>query len=155
MIHESYHALQAQEAGRGFGPFSPFLILYFAAGAANRFRYRGHPMEEGAYGLAGRRRSRFESSFGHWEADHAALERDCGCMAAESSGLRFWHDLRCSTPLGRWLVPLWLVLWTGAAGLAWLGRLLVEAGGGCVAGALRLAGAGASRIRRALGAAEI
>ncbi|HEY4588602.1 MAG TPA: hypothetical protein VII86_05220, partial [Thermoanaerobaculia bacterium] len=33
LLHEAYHALQAQEAGWGLGPFRPFLLLYFAAGA--------------------------------------------------------------------------------------------------------------------------
>jgi hypothetical protein len=48
LVHEAYHALQAQEAGRGLGPFRPYLVLYFAFGAANGFRYQGHPMETGA-----------------------------------------------------------------------------------------------------------
>jgi len=43
---------QAQEVPRGFGPFRPYVLLYFAQGAANGFRYHGHPMENGAYDVA-------------------------------------------------------------------------------------------------------
>ena len=49
--HVSNHRVKAS-----LGPFRPFLLLYFACGAANRFRYQGHPMEEDAYVLAGRPR---------------------------------------------------------------------------------------------------
>lgn len=138
LLHEAYHALQVQEAGWGLGPFRPFLLLYFAAGAANRFRYRGHPMEEAAYGLVGRRRSRFESTFGWTLPDAAAVEP----LAVPASGLRFWRDLARSLPsaLPRWLapplLPLWLLLWAGAAALVWLARLLVEGLGALAAGLL-------------------
>ncbi len=95
LAHEAYHALQVQEAGWGWGPFRPFLVLYLACAAANRFRYRGHPMEEDAYVLAGNRRSRFETTFAATEA--AAIERDSAGLAADlvttSSGLRFWRTL--------------------------------------------------------------
>jgi hypothetical protein len=141
LLHEAYHALQAQEAGWGLGPFRPFLALYFACGAANGFRYQGHPLEGDAYVLAGRRRSRFESAF-------AGVERpDPGAailaeLATASSGVRSWPALARSLPpaLPRWLalqlLPLWLLLWAGAAALVWLGRLLVEGLGALAAGLL-------------------
>ena len=154
LVHEAYHALQAQESGWLWGPFQPFLLLYFAAGAANRFRYRGHPMEEAAYCLAGRPGSRFESTFAAWQDDFAALEERCGHLAAPASGLRFWRDLARSTPFVRrlaaaeplpvlaaaLLLPLpvaaWLLLWSAATALAWLARLLFEGAGALVAGVL-------------------
>jgi hypothetical protein len=140
LVHEAYHALQAQEAGWGCGPLRPFLMLYFACGAANGFRYAGHPMENDAYGLAGRRWSRFETAFaGGGRIDAAAVAR--AGLVTPSSGLRFWRLFPSSVPLARWLLPLWLLAWTGAVALVWLGRLLVE-GGGAAASAL-LGGIGA------------
>jgi hypothetical protein len=137
LIHEAYHALQAQESGRGLGPFHPFLVLYFAASAANGFRYRGHPMEEAAYRLAGRRHSLFESTFPDWQGDFAILEEPCRGLAAPESGLRFWRDLARSAPLGgRLPVALWLLLWSGAVAVVWLGWLLVVGVGAVAAGAL-------------------
>lgn len=160
LAHEAYHALQAQEAGWGLGPFRPFLMLYLACAAANRFRYRGHPMEEDAYVLAGNRHSRFETLFA--AADPETLERDsaglaaglAADLAATSSELRFWRKLAASTPVARrcfvpesrwlWLlgalgavpVAVWLLLWILATGLVWLARLLVESVGAAVAGLL-------------------
>jgi hypothetical protein len=139
LLHEAYHALQAQESGWGLGPFRPFLALYFACGAANGFRYRGHPLEEDAYGLAGRRRSRFESAFAGMERpDPEATILDE--LATASSGVRSWPALARSLPLPRWLalplLPLWLLLWAGAAALVWLARLLVEGLGVMAAGVL-------------------
>jgi hypothetical protein len=166
LVHEAYHALQAQESGWGFGPLRPFLVLYFACGAANLFRYHGHPMEEDAYRLAGRRRSRFESTFG--SVDAAGVERESASLAALSSGLRFWRQLAASTPLvkrfltpdarrawavallGSPLVASWLLLWTGAAALVWLARLLVEGGGALIAGSLWGGGYLLSSIERML-----
>lgn len=160
LLHEACHALQAQEAGWGLGPFRPFLLLYFGAGAANRFRYQGHPMEEAAYRLAGRRHSRFESSFPDWQGDLAVLAAPCHDLAAPTSGLRFWRDLARSVPFVRQLavaepilpavaalvlplpVAAWLLVWSVAVALAWLGWLLVAG-----------AGAGAVAILWALGAA--
>ncbi len=160
LLHEAYHALQAQEAGWGLGPFRPFLLLYFAAGAANRFRYRGHPMEEAAYLLAGRRHSRFESAFPDWRGDLTVLEAPCRGLAVPASGLRFWRDLARSVPFVRRLaaaepIPLgvaalvlplpvaaWLLVWSVAVALAWLGWLLVVG-----------IGAGAVAVVWALGAA--
>ncbi len=154
LIHEAYHALQAQECGRSWGPFQPFLILYFAAGAANRFRYRGHPMEEAAYRLAGRPGSRFESTFAAWRADFAALDEPCCDLAAPASGLRFWRDFARSIPVVRRLaaaeplpfaiaalilplpVAVWLLGWSAVAVLAWLARLLFEGTGALIAGVL-------------------
>lgn len=155
LVHEAYHALQVQESGWGFGPFRPFLALYFACGAANGFRYRGHPMEEDAYEVAGSRRSRFETTFAAALPAAETVERECECLAAPSSGLRFWRKLAGSTPLVRrfatpkarrvWMVALlgsppvalWLLVWMGAASLVWVARLLVEAGGALAAGTLR------------------
>lgn len=141
LLHEAYHALQAQEAGWGLGPFRPFLALYFACGAANGFRYKGHPLEEDAYVLAGRRHSRFESAFarvGRPDPEAAILAE----LAAASSGVRSWPALARSLPLAlpRWLapplLPLWLLLWAGAAALVWLARLLVEGIGAALTGVL-------------------
>lgn len=152
LAHEAYHALQVQEAGWGLGPFRPFLTLYLACAAANRFRYRGHPMEEEAYVLAGNRHSRFETTFA--TADAAAIEAGSGGLAAASSELRFWRKLAASTPVAcrcfaresRWLwllgtlgaapVGIWLLFWSLATGLVWLARLLVESVGAAVAGLL-------------------
>ena len=150
LAHEAYHALQAQEAGWGLGPFRPFLTLYLACAAANGFRYRGHPMEEDAYLLAGHRRSRFETTFA--AAAPEVIERDSGGLAAASSELRFWRKLAASTPVAcrcyghetRWLwllgalgalpVGVWLFFWVLATGLVWTARLLVESVGAAVAG---------------------
>lgn len=152
LAHEAYHALQAQEAGWGWGPFRPFLMLYLACAAANGFRYRGHPMEEDAYALAGHRRSQFETTFA--AAHPEVIERDSAGLAATSSQLRFWRKLAASTPVAcrcfagetRWLwllgplgappVGIWLLLWALATGLVWLARLLVESVGAAVAGIL-------------------
>jgi hypothetical protein len=157
LVHEACHALQAQEAGWGFGPFRPFLVLYFAASAANGFRYRDHPMEVDAYDLAGRPWSRFETAFaGAVRIEAAAIE--LAGLATPASGLRFWRGLASSLPRGlafapRFLVlpllPVWLLLWTGAAALVWLARLLVEGTGAAVASLLWGAGALVSGLARA------
>jgi hypothetical protein len=157
LLHEAYHALQTQDAGWGLGPFRPFLVLYFAAGAANRFRYEGHPMEEVAYRLAGCPRSRFESAFPDWKGDLAALEGPCRDLAMPASGLRFWRDLARSVPFVRRLVgegpvspvaalllplpmAIWLATWSLALALAWLGWLLLAGLGAGAAAALWLLG---------------
>jgi len=164
LAHEAYHALQAQEAGWGWGPLRPFLVLYLACSAANGFRYRGHPMEEDAYRLAGYRRSRFESTFS--AADCAAMEQGSAALAAASSDLRFWRKLAASTPLvKRFVAPearrlwplallgfppvaLWLLVWGVAASILWIARLLVEAGGAAAAGLLWVGGLLLSSIAR-------
>jgi hypothetical protein len=130
LIHEGYHALQAQEAGWGFGPFRPYLVLYFACGAANGFRYHGHPMETGAFDLAGHPRSRFETAFAGTGAVEAAAIEGAG-LATSSSGVRFWRGLADSLAfappfLALPLLPLWLLAWSGAVCLVWTARLLVE-----------------------------
>ncbi|HEY2289060.1 MAG TPA: hypothetical protein VGM86_00040 [Thermoanaerobaculia bacterium] len=141
LLHEAYHALQAQEAGWGLGPFRPFLALYFACGAANGFRYEGHPLEDDAYGLAGRRHSRFELAFAGGERPDPGAALLAG-LATASSGVRSWPALARSLPLAppRWLalplLPLWLLLWAGAAAIVWLARLLVEGLGALAAGLL-------------------
>lgn len=147
VVHEAYHALQVQDSRWGIGPLRPFIVLYFACGAANGFRYRGHPMEDDAYALAGRRRSPFECA-----ACFEPCERVAERLAIPVSGLRFWGKLARSTPgVGRFLKPgasrlwllvplafplvtVWLLLWSGAAALAWLARLLVETAGAVAAG---------------------
>ena len=152
LAHEAYHALQVQESRWGAGPLRPFLVLYFACGAANRFRYKGHPLEEDAYRLVGRRRSPFESALA--TADVAAIERECGRFATPSCELRFWNKLAASTPVVKRLVstetprfwrlallgflPIsaWLLVWGLAASLVWLARLLVESVGAASAGLL-------------------
>lgn len=165
LVHEACHALQAQESGWLWGPFQPFLILYFAAGAANRFRYRGHPMEEAAYRLAGRSGSRFESTFGPWRDDFAALEERCCHLATPASGVRFWRDLARSTPFVRGLaaaeplpftsaallllpVAAWLLLWSGAVAVAWLALLAFEGAGALAAGTLWALGTCVSVLSR-------
>ena len=141
LLHEAYHALQAQEAGWGWGPLRPFLALYFACGAANGFRYRGHPLEEDAYLLAGRRHSRFESAFAGLGPPDPGAALLAG-LATTASGLRTWPALARSLPFAtpRWLalplLPFWLILWAGAAALIWPARLLVEGTGALAAGLL-------------------
>ena len=150
LLHEAYHALQAQEAGWGLGPFRPFLMLYFACGAANRFQYKGHPLEEDAYRLAGRPRSRFETTFAAAPPDLAEVER----LAARSSDLQLWRKLAVSTPLARRcvgedarrlrafavlgspLIALWLLAWALSVSLVWLARLLFEGIGAAITGVL-------------------
>jgi hypothetical protein len=153
LVHEAYHALQAQELGWGFGPLRPFLVLYFAHGAANRFRYHGHPMEEDAFQLAGRHWSRFEAACASLSpAEAMAIER--AGLATPSSGLRFWRGLARSLPfapppvLALPLLPFWLLVWTGAAALVWIARLLVEGAGATVAALLWGGGALASSLSR-------
>jgi hypothetical protein len=161
LVHEGYHALQVQESRWGFGPFRPFLALYFACGAANGFRYRGHPMEMDAYGLAGNRRSPFEAAVLAAEEGCSALDC-CAPLATPTSGLRFWEKLARSTPLaGRLLgrrplvllaspwIGLWLGVWFLAVALAWLARVLVEAAGALLAGTLWGIGAAVSSVERA------
>lgn len=141
LLHEAYHALQLQEAGPGLGLLRPFLVLYLACAAGNRFRYAGHPMEDDAYGLAGDRYSRFESLFHGKEI----TAEECGCLATPASGLRFWERLAESAPgrLPRFLrVPwagLWLLLWTVIVALLALAKGLVEGIGALVLAVLRAA----------------
>lgn len=128
LLHEAYHALQLQEAGPGIGLLRPFLVLYLACAAGNRFRYGGHPMEDDAYGLAGDRASRFESLFHGKEV----TPEGCDCLATPASGLRFWERLAESAPgrLPRLLrVPwaaLWLLLWTAIVAVLALAKGVVE-----------------------------
>lgn len=139
LLHEAYHALQIQEAGPGIGLLRPFLVLYLACAAGNRFRYAGHPMEDDAYGLAGDRESRFESMFHGKEI----TAEECGCLATPASGLRFWERLARSAPgrLPRFLrVPwagIWLLLWTVITALLALAKGLVEGIGALVLAVLR------------------
>lgn len=163
VVHEAYHALQVQESRWGIGPLRPFIVLYFACGAANGFRYHGHPMEDDAYALAGQRWSRFERA-AHIAPPLRVAER----LAVPASGLRFWAKLFRSTPVvGLFLRPgarrprlwlfvslaffpvlLWLLFWSGAAAVVWLARLLVEAAGAVAAGTLWTVGAALSPFDR-------
>jgi len=153
LVHEAYHALQAQECGWGLGPLRPFLLLYFAHGAANRFRYHGHPMEEEAFELAGRRRSRFETAFAA-EPPHPEVVAREG-LATAASGPRFWPGLARSLPLApRFLalplLPFWLLFWAGAVSLVWTARLFVEGAGAFAAAFLWGSGALVSKIEKSL-----
>jgi hypothetical protein len=132
LVHESFHALQMQEAGPGLGLVRPFLILYLACAARNGFLYRGHPMETDAYAVAGLHGSRFE------RAVAAGVEPE----PVASSGLRFWRKLAASTPGGRLLAPFWLLAWTGAAAVLWAARLAVEGLGALAAAGLWGVGSG-------------
>ena len=62
LAHEAVHALQAQRSfgGVSVGPWRPFVSLYLACWAGNRFRYLGHPMELEAYYFAGQRGALFD-----------------------------------------------------------------------------------------------
>ena len=128
LLHEAYHALQLQEAGPGIGLLRPFLVLYLACAAGNRFRYAGHPMEDDAYRLAGDRESLFESLFHGKEVSHEG----CECLATPGSGLRFWERLAESAPgrLPRFFqlpwAAIWLALWTVAVAVLALAKGLVE-----------------------------
>ena len=128
LLHEAYHALQLQQAGPGIGLLRPFLVLYLACAAGNRFRYAGHPMENDAYRLAGDRESLFESLFHGKEVSHEA----CECLATPGSGLRFWQRLIESAPgrLPRFFqlpwAAIWLALWTAAVAVLALAKGLVE-----------------------------
>ncbi|HSN87967.1 MAG TPA: hypothetical protein VL025_14505 [Thermoanaerobaculia bacterium] len=155
ILHEAFHALQLQEAGPGLGLLRPFVILYLAIAAGNRFRYAGHPLEDDAYCLAGDWESRFESSFQGLEV----TEEGCACLATSASGLRFWTRLADSVPgwrrvaagrlpraartallglLSPWVAG-WLLLWTAV--IAFLGLLkgLVEGIGAVAVAVLRMA----------------
>lgn len=141
LLHEAYHALQIQDAGPGIGLLRPFLVLYLACAAGNRFRYAGHPMEDDAYRVAGDRESLFESLF-HGKAVTA---EGCECLATPASGLRFWERLAESAP-GRlprlFRIPwagIWLLLWIVVVALLALAKGLVEGGGGLVLAVLRAA----------------
>jgi hypothetical protein len=131
LLHEAYHALQLQEAGPGIGLLRPFLVLYLACAAGNRFRYAGHPMEDDAYRVAGDRESLFEAMFHGKEISHEG----CECLATPESGLRFWVRLAESAPgrLPRFLrIPwagIWLLFWTAAVAVLALAKGLVEGTG--------------------------
>jgi hypothetical protein len=134
LAHEAFHALQMQETGWGIGLIRPFIILYLACAAGNGFRYAGHPMENDAYCMAGRRDSLFE--------------RTCRCggapeeIAVGTSGVAFWRLLAASIP-GGWFVPwtfVWLLAWTGAAAMLWVLWLATVGVGGLAAGLLWVAG---------------
>lgn len=133
LAHEAFHALQMQEAGPGLGLVRPFIVLYLACAAGNRFLYHGHPMEDDAYCVAGRRGSLFE--------------RTCACggaieeIAVRTSGLAFWRRLAASAPGGFLVAPAWLLAWTGAAALLWMAWLATVGAGAAAAGAVWLSGA--------------
>lgn len=147
LLHESYHALQIQEAGPGLGFLRPFMILYLACAAGNGFRYAGHPLEDDAYEVAGDIGSRFESTFRKGGAE--IVPEACECVATPSSGLAFWRRLAESTPgwrrAGRWLrilmapwVALWLLFWISAVAILATVKGLVEMLGAMAVGGLWL-----------------
>jgi hypothetical protein len=140
LAHEAFHALQMQEAGPGLGLVRPFIVLYLACAAGNGFLYRGHPMEDDAYCVAGRRGSLFE--------------RTCACggaldeIAVRTSGLGFWRRLAASAPGGPVGAPFWLLAWTGAAALLWVAWLATVGAGALAAGAVWLSGTFLCWIKR-------
>ena len=144
LLHEAYHALQLQEAGPGIGLLRPFLVIYLACAAGNRFRYAGHPMEDDAYRLAGDRESLFESMF-HGRPGKEVSPEGCECLATPASGLQFWKRLAESAPGGRrlpWLVrvpwaALWLLLWTAIVAVLALAKGVVEGVGAALVLLLR------------------
>ena len=133
LAHEAFHALQMQEAGPGLGLVRPFIILYLACAAGNDFLYRGHPMEDDAYRVAGRRGSLFASTCACGGAAEEA--------AVQTSGLAFWRRLAASAPGEAFGTPVWLLAWTGAAALLWLAWLATVGAGVLTAGAVWLSGA--------------
>ncbi len=142
LAHEAFHALQMQEAGPGLGLVRPFIILYLACAAGNRFLYHGHPMEDDAYCVAGRPGSRFETTC----ARGGAVEE----IAVLTTGLAFWRRLAASAPGGRPFALVWLLAWTGAAALLWVAWLLTVGAGSLAAGAVWLSGTVLSWIERIL-----
>jgi len=153
ILHESFHALQIQEAGPGLGLARPFVILYLACSAGTGFRYPLHPLEIDAYRLAGRWSSAFESAFRH----RIGRVEETARLAVRSSGLRFWPLLaesfpgwrRAPAPLRILLSPavaLWLGLWTSAAVLLELSRALLEGAGGLALAILSLRSEGKKQI---------
>jgi hypothetical protein len=146
LLHEAFHALQLQESGRGPGLLRPFIVLYLACAAANRFRYAGHPLEEAAYEVAGRAGSRFER--GVRAAAPAPLAEGGACAATASSGLVPAALLAAGAPGGvRALAPPWLLLWALATAVLWLAALAVEAACALAAGLLRVTSAPLRFIR--------
>jgi hypothetical protein len=98
-LHEAFHILQVQDVwqGRGLGFLRPFTVLYFACGAANRFRYDGHPMETDAYRIAGYPSSLFEQTASEpFELAHFC--GSCDPVVTAASGIDFWGKLVASTP---------------------------------------------------------
>jgi len=83
-------------------------------------------------------------------AIEATIEREG--LRTPSSGLRFWSALAGSLPfappraLALPLVPVWLLLWTAAVALTWLGRLIVEGTGACAVALLWACGVFISAI---------
>lgn len=132
LAHEAFHALQMQESGPGLGLVRPFIVLYLACAAGNRFLYRGHPMEVDAYHVAGRRSSQFPTAC------------ECGGpieeIAVQTSGLAFWRRLAASAPGGILGAPVWLLAWTGAAALLWVAWLLTVGAGAVTAGTAWISG---------------
>lgn len=169
VLHECFHAQQIQESpgGRGLGLLHPFIALYLACAAANRFRYAGHPLESDAFCLAGRSGSRFECEAARVPAPEGFVasapegERVAAVVKAfgvAGTGLRFWARVAASTPgaglLGRlFSLPLaaaWLVLWTAASAAAGLAAALVEVTGAAAVGVLRAGASAASSIETIL-----
>lgn len=145
-LHEAYHALQIQEAGFGLGLLRPFMVLYLACAAGNRFLYAGHPLEDDAYRVAGDAGSLFESTFRHGKD---IVPEACDCMVTPSSGLAFWRRIAESAPgwkrsgpilraiLFPW-VALWFLFWISSVAILAALKGLVELLGALAVGILSL-----------------
>lgn len=159
LAHEGFHALQICDVLNGFGlGFArPFLAQYLACWAANGFKYPDHPMENAAYGVAGRSTSLVERccestrlpcdcSAGPPSVDETGLrdfERHCAGVVQKTSGIDFWRDVADSTPKlrGRYTVfgvfsLLWLLLWSGVTLALWLLKIVIELAGVVACGLL-------------------
>jgi hypothetical protein len=151
LAHEAFHALQMQEAGPGLGLVRPFIVLYLACAAGNGFLYRGHPMEDDAYRVAGRPGSLFASTCACGGAiEEIAVEEIAAIeeIAVRTSGLSFWRRLAASAPGGILGVPFWLPAWIGAAAILWTAWLATVGAGSLLAGAVWLSGTALSWIER-------
>lgn len=158
VLHEACHALQVQECGWGVGLAHPFILLYLATAAGNGFRYGGHPLEDDAYRVAGRRGSLFESHcHAHPAGEEGGIEpAELAPLVTEASGLAFWGKLARSVPglarAGRpvlWLaapgIAFWLLFWGAVTALCGLGELLLVGVGKPASGILMVLGGGGRR----------
>ena len=113
IIHEGFHVLQIQDIlnGWGLGLARPFILLYLACWAGNRFSYDKHPMEEDAYEVSGRPNSLYDSCYSQMlrfdrstnspspKAEELATFLEIfKSMVQRTSGLAFWKKLADSTP---------------------------------------------------------
>ena len=136
LLHESFHALQYQEAGGrwGTGFLHPFFVLYVACLAGAGLWYPAHPLERDAFSWFGGRRSRFRRDVDQaaipWEklapdatepldaAELAQLRTALAPVVVETSRLRPWRRLAASCPLCAGIFELLGVL-------PWWGRVVL------------------------------